>query len=91
MLYLTYLSLRRKEFTVTETVFWIGLWISFIAITIFPGITTPFVETLNLARAMDFFIILGFMFLIAAIFYCYSLVKKMQKKMEEIVRKIALK
>jgi len=45
----------------------------------------------NIARALDLFIITGFLFLIFIIFYTYILVRKNQRKLEEVVRNIALK
>ena len=38
---------------------------------------------------MDFFIVVGFMFMIASIFYTYLVVRKNQKRIEDIVRKVA--
>ncbi|MCF7860993.1 DUF2304 domain-containing protein [Candidatus Woesearchaeota archaeon] len=91
MLYISYMNFKRKDFTVVEGLFWMGAWVAFIVVSFFPDIISPLVKTLSLARAMDLFIILGFMFLVASIFYCYTLLRKLQKKMEQIVRKIAIK
>lgn len=91
MLYYTFLQKKRKDFTTKEYSFWVILWTIFLIVTIFPGLLDPIVKSLSLARTMDFFIILGFMFLIGSIFYTYTLVRKNQKKLEEIVRKVAMK
>ena len=91
MLYYTFLQMKRKDFTTKEYSFWMILWAIFLIVTIFPGLLDPIVESLSLVRTMDFFIILGFMFLIGAIFYTYTLVRKNQRRVEEIVRKIAAK
>jgi len=91
MLYYTFLQRKRNDFTTKEYSFWVILWIIFLMVTIFPGLLDPIVKSLSLARTMDFFIILGFMFLIGSIFYTYTIVRKNQKKLEEIVRKIAMK
>jgi len=90
MIYYTFLQHKRKEFTIREYSFWIILWILFVTFSLFPSLVDPIVKSLNLARTMDFFIILGFMFLIGTIFYTYTLVRKNQKKLEEMVRKLAL-
>jgi hypothetical protein len=90
MLYFTFLNYKRREFTLTEWGFWTILASLFAIVAIFPALLNPVVESLSLARTMDLFIILGFMFLIAAMFYTYTLVRGTQKKTEEIVRKIAL-
>jgi hypothetical protein len=91
MLYVSYMNFKRRDFALVEGLVWMCAWIGFIIVSFFPDIISPLVKTLSLARAMDFFIILGFMFLVASIFYCYTLLRKMQKKMEQIVRKIAMK
>jgi hypothetical protein len=88
--YLAFTRFKRKEFTLTEVTFWIVLAALFSAVALFPEILNPLVKSLSLARTMDLFIILGFMFLIIAVFYTYSLVRADQKKLEEIVRRIAL-
>ena len=90
MIYYTYLHYKREEFTVKEFSFWAALWVFFIIVSLAPWILDPLVRKLELSRAMDLFIILGFMFLIGALLYTYILVRNMQKKIEDIVRKMAL-
>ena len=91
MMYYTFLQYKRKEFTIKEYSFWFMFWSIFVIITLFPQILDPVLSTLNIARTLDFFIITGFLFLIFVIFYTYTVVRKNQRKLEEIVRKIALK
>jgi len=91
MLYYTFLHYKRKDITIKEGSFWMGLWALFIFVAIFPGLLDPILDTLSIARTLDFFIIVGFLFLIGAFFYTYLIVRKNQKKIEEIVRKVALK
>ena len=90
MMYYTFLHWKRKEITFKEYTAWQVLWILFLIVAVFPQILDPIVKSLSLARTMDFFIILGFMFLIGALFYTYTIVRKNQNKVEEIVRKIAI-
>jgi hypothetical protein len=45
---------------------------------------------LDFSRRMDFFIVLGFMFLIGITFYTYTLVRINQNKIDNVVRKIAI-
>ncbi|MBW2976417.1 DUF2304 domain-containing protein [Candidatus Woesearchaeota archaeon] len=91
MMYYTFLQYKRKEFTTKEYSFWFTFWGAFVVFTLFPQILDPMLATLNIARALDFFIIAGFLFLTFVIFYTYTLMRKNQRKLEEIVRKIALK
>ena len=91
MLYLTFLHFKRKEFTLNESLVWFVLLVIFAVITLVPAVVDPLVKTLNIARTMDFFIILGFMFLIFAIYYTYGQVRVTQRKIEKVVREVAIK
>ena len=90
MMYYTFLHHKRKEFTMKEYSFWFVFWGGFVIITLFPQILDPVLTTLNIVRTLDLFIIVGFLFLIFITFYTYTIVRKNQRKLEEIVRQIAL-
>ena len=91
MLYLTFLHLRRKEFTVKETIFWFGAWIVFLFLAIFPmGFDFIIKNWLSFERRLDFFIVIGFMFLIGMIFHRYTIMRKLQNKVEKIVSRMAM-
>ena len=91
MLYLTFLHLRRKEFTNKETIFWFGAWTIFLFLAIFPkGFDFLIKNLLSFNRRLDFFIVAGFMFIIGMIFHIYTTIRKLQNKMDKLVRRIAL-
>ncbi len=90
LIYLTFLFHKRKEFTFNEWAFWTIMALLFMIVSLFPQVLDPIVKSLNLTRTMDFFIILGFMFLIAAVFYSYKVTRATQRRLEEVVRIIAL-
>jgi len=91
MMYYTFLQHKRKEFTIREYSFWFFFWAIFVILTLFPQILDPLLKTFSIARVLDIFIIAGFLFLIFIIFYTYTLVRKNQRKLEEVVRNIAIK
>ena len=91
MIYYSFLNYKRREFTVKEFSFWLILWIGFIIVTLFPFVLDPIVKIGGFFRALDVLIISGFLFLIAAVFYNYTITRKNQKKLETIVREIAMK
>lgn len=91
MIYYSFLNYKRKQFTAKEFTFWLFLWIIFILISLFPFLLDPIVKSVGFLRALDLLTISGFIFLIAAIFYTYTLTRKNQKQLEEIVRIIAIK
>lgn len=89
MVYLTFLNHKQNKLTVKEWMVWLGIWVMFEVVTLFPSILNPVLETLNLYRAMDFYISLGFLFLIFITFYIYSTLRSLQQKVEAVVRNIA--
>ena len=91
MMYYSFLHYKRKEFTVKEYFFWIFFWAAFVIVTVFPQVLDPLLQTLSISRTLDFFVIAGFLFLIFVTVYTYTIVRKNQRKLEEIVRKTALK
>ena len=91
MIYYSFLNYKRKEFTTKEFSFWLLLWIVFIIVTLFPSILDPLIKPLGFFRALDFLIISGFLFLIVAIFYTYTITRKNQKQLEKVVREVAIK
>ena len=91
IIYYSFLNYKRREFTVKEFSFWVILWVIFIILSVFPFILDPILKPLGFFRAFDFFIMSGFLFLIAAIFYTYTATRKNQKRLETIVREIAMK
>lgn len=91
MMYYTFLQYKRKEFTIKEYSFWFLFWAAFVAVTLFPQVLDPILTTLNIGRTLDLFIIGGFLFMVFVVFYTYTLVRKNQKKLEEVVRNIAIK
>ncbi len=91
MIYYTFLSFKRKEFRKREFIAWIFLWILFVIVTLFPNLLNPIIMSLDLSRRLDFLIIVGFMFLIGLGFSTYITARKNRKRIENIIREIALK
>ena len=92
MIYYSFIHYKRKEFSIREFLIWLMMWFIFIYVAVFPHSLDFIVKkTLNLTRPLDFFIISGFMTIIALFFYTYTLVKINQKKLNYIVRKVAKK
>ena len=90
MLYLTYVYLRRKEFSIRDTIFWIIVWLGFIILIIFSGSANILLESLHIHRAMDLFVMIGFAVMSIIIFHLYVSYKRMNKKLEQLIRKIAM-
>lgn len=91
MIYFTFVKYRRNELKQSEFLVWMGCWIILIAIAIIPSVLDIVIEPLNFYRRLDFFVVIGFFVLLGLGFYNYSISKKVEKKMEILVRNEALK
>lgn len=91
LLYLAFLHQKRREFTIKEWLAWSGLAIVWILFAIFPQILDPLTVRLKFFRTLDFLVILGFMFMIVALFYTYTLSRSNQKKLELVIRNATIK
>lgn len=91
MLYFTLVYFKRREFSLGFLIFWEILWTLLILISIFPHSTDFFLQELGLIRAMDFFMVGGFLIAFGLLFYNYVVIQRLKIKMEKIVRKEALK
>ena len=90
MLYWTFLHLKRKEYDSKIYFFWVLMWLGFIFISLFPYALDAFTKPLSTVRTLDLLVILGILFLIGITFHNYLVVMKTQKKVEQVVRKIAI-
>lgn len=90
MMYLTFLNVKRREYTPKEYFIWMLVWICLIIVALFPNILDVFVVRFQFSRTLDLLIISGFLFLIAVTFRTYTIMRKNQNKIDEIVRKLAI-
>lgn len=91
MIYVAFLHWKKKEINGGEIFFWLTLWLGFIAVTLFPKILQDVTEFLFFARAMDLLMIIAFMILAFLGFQNYVANRRMERKIEELVRKEATK
>jgi len=91
MLYITFLNLKRKEYDVKEFVLWLGVWVFFLFFTIFPKVLDKITKPLSISRKLDLLIIAGMLFVIGLSYYNYSITRKTERRMEQVVRAVAIK
>jgi len=91
MAYFSFIYFKREQFSLPILIFWEILWVALIFVTIFPASTNFFLEKLGLTRAMDLFMILGFMVILGLSFYNYIIIARLRKEIEKVVRKEALR
>ncbi len=91
MLYLTILYFRRKDLNIADILIWVPVWIVFLIGVIFPETLKLFMQTFNVISVVQVFTISGLMFFSIIIFYLYRSTKINKKKVERLVKIIALK
>jgi hypothetical protein len=70
---------------------WILVWVVGIILVAIPQTVYEIMGTLKIQRTADFFFMAGFLFLVLIIFFLYVKLRKMENKIEVVVRKVALK
>ena len=91
LFYFTFLNYKRKELSAAELLFWSAMWALFIFVVLFPSSLAFIADTLHLVRLFDLFTIGAFMFLIALTFYNYMTNMHTKRKVDGIVRALALR
>lgn len=89
MLYVAFLHWKRKDLGTSEYLFWFLLWCGFIGVTLFPNSLQNLTSLLFIARVMDLLMVLAFMILAYIGFNNYISNKKIEKKIEDLIRKDA--
>ena len=74
-----------------EFAFWEALWVVFGYVVLFPYSLSFIADTLHLVRLMDLFTVGALMFLIVLTYYNYTMNMHTRKKIEQIVRALALR
>jgi hypothetical protein len=90
MIYFAILHRRRGELDRTEIISWVTIWTVTIFIVIFPEILRTFAKNLFITRLFDLMIVGGFILVISMVVRSYIGIRRMEKKMEEYIRREAL-
>lgn len=90
MIYFAYLHYCRGELNGIEILSWMTIWIVTIGIVIFPELLRTFAYTFAISRVFDMMVVGGFIVVISAVYLAYVRTKKLEKKIEEYVRKETL-
>lgn len=91
MLYVAFLHFKKSNINRTEFIFWSGLWLSFIFFALYPNVLDPILATLFVTRAMDLLMISAFMILGYLGFQNHIGIKSLQRQVETLTRKLAIK
>jgi hypothetical protein len=91
MVYVAALHFKRKEISKIEFTSWMVMWAAAIVVIIFPEILRRFASTFLVTRVFDLMVIGGFVLVISLVSSAYLRTKKMEKKLEDMVRSDAIK
>ncbi len=91
MIYFAFLYYKRKDLTINDFIIWLVVWVLFIIAVSFPQRLDVLMDTLGIITAMQFFSVVGIIFLSGVVFYLYTRVRKNQRRLARIVKDVALK
>ena len=91
MSYIAFLHHKKGNLSNFEFIFWLFLWSVFIYFALFPKVLDPILATLFVTRAMDLLMIFAFMILGYLGFQNHISIKSLQRQVEILSRKYAIK
>ncbi len=91
MIYITFISYKRKTLSNFSASFWFLIWISGTIALIFSKYLKMILPSLSIYRIFDLYTIIGFMFFLFMIFYLFKIIKRTEKRVEDLTRTLALK
>lgn len=91
MIYFAVLSYKKHELNGAEIASWIIMWLGTIVVVVFPELLRTFSMTFLVTRVFDLMVIGGFVVVLSMVASAYLRTKRSEKKIEEMVRKIAIK
>jgi len=91
MIYFALIHFKKGQLVTAEVVSWFVVWTVTILAVIFPEILREYARRLAISRLFDLMIVGGFILVITMVSSAYLRGKKNEKKIEELVRKEALK
>ena len=86
MVYFAYVHYRKGDINGIEMLFWLIAWLGAIFIILLPEVFTAFARTIAVTRSFDLAVIGGFILVIPLVYLSYIRTKKLEKKIEEMIR-----
>jgi len=90
MVYFALIHYKKGTLNGFEIFSWSVIWFAAIFIVVFPDIIRVFAKTFLFARLFDMMVAAGFILVIALTAKSYITTKKLEKKLEDLVRKNAM-
>jgi len=90
MIYFAVLNYKRGEINGAEISSWLVVWTFTIVAVVFPEILRTFSNTFLVTRVFDLMVIGGFVIVVSMVSSAYVRTKRLEKKLDELVRKSAM-
>lgn len=91
MIYFAYVNFKRREINKLEITFWTLAWSGAMVMVLFPDTLRNFAETFFISRLLDLLILGGFVMVITMVALAYIRTRRIEKKLEDLIRKDALR
>ncbi len=91
MIYFSLLHYKKGQLNGVEISSWIIVWLAVILIVIFPEIVRTFAMSFSVSRVLDILIAGAFIVIFVMVGSIYVRVNGLEKRIEDLVRKLALK
>lgn len=91
MTYFSYLHYRRREFSLFEFIFWQLMWVGLTVVVVLPKSVDFILKSFSISRTFDLVVIVGIVLLFGITFRNYVLLKRTERKVEEMTRQLAMK
>lgn len=91
MLYNLFLHWKKNDIGIKAVLAWLVIWGGLLLVNFFPKLFEPFITKLFFVRVFDFVAVLALGVLSFVMFENHIRINKMQKQMEKLVRKMAVK
>lgn len=90
MVYFATLHYKRGEISSVEVGSWLFIWGIAVVVIVFPELLRSFAKTFLVTRVFDLMVIGGFILAISLVASAYVRTKRLERKVEELVRKQTL-
>ncbi len=91
MIYIAYIHYQKGDLSGVEIISWTVVWVVTIFIIVFPEFLQNFAHTFAITRVFDMMIVGGFVLVIPLVYMSFITSKRTEKRLEEFIRKEALK
>ena len=91
MMFITYFYHRRGVLFLHDTIIWMSVWIGLLLAAVFPQTLELIIEPLQFIRLMDFLAVAAFFLIFSLIFAVFLRSRSNDRKIEMLVRELALR